>query len=111
MDINVMNFLFICSKNQWRTPTAEAVYRRDPRINARSAGTSAKAKRSVSPKDIAWADMIFVMEKKHKQILSRQFPHDIGGTEVIVLDIPDDYQYMDAELVDLLKDGVEPYIN
>ncbi len=110
MDIDAMNFLFICSKNQWRSPTAEAVYRRGSRINVRSAGTSTKAKRSVSLKDIAWADMIFVMEKKHKQILSRQFPHDIGQTEVIILDIPDEYQFMDGELVELLKDGVERYI-
>lgn len=111
MGINAMNFLFICSKNQWRSPTAEAIYRRDPRINVRSAGTSAKAKRSVSLKDIAWAGMVFVMEKKHKQILSRQFPHDMAETEVIVLDIPDEYQFMDAELVELLRDGVERYIN
>lgn len=111
MDIDAMNFLFICSKNQWRSPTAETVYRRDSRINVRSAGTSAKAKRSVSPKDIAWADMIFVMEKKHKQILSRQFPHDMAETEVIILDIPDEYQFMDGELIDILKDSIEPYIN
>lgn len=105
-----MNFLFICSKNQWRSPTAEAVFRRDPRINARSAGTSAKAKRTVCAKDIAWADMIFVMEHKHKQRLRADFSRLLDHKDVIVLDILDDYQYMDAELVALLKDGIEPYL-
>lgn len=105
------NILFICSKNQWRSPTAEAIYRRDPRVHVRSAGTSDKARKTVNANDISWADIIFVMEKRHKQMLSRRFAHDLSGKELVILDIPDEYQYMDDELIALLKDGVERYLS
>lgn len=104
------NILFICSKNKWRSPTAEAIFSRDTRMNVRSAGTSQKAKRTVSEKDITWADIIFVMEKKHKQRLKARFTRLLDYKDIITLDIPDEYQFMDAELVELLKDGGEPYI-
>ena len=42
-----LNVLFVCSRNQWRSPTAEQVWRRHPRVNARSAGTSGSARRVV----------------------------------------------------------------
>lgn len=64
-----MNALFICSRNQWRSPTAETVFRRYPNVQARSAGTSPNARHTVSIDDIAWADKIFVMEQKHKSRL------------------------------------------
>ena len=43
------NVLFICSRNQWRSPTAEQVYRKHPLLAVRSAGTSLNARRKVSP--------------------------------------------------------------
>jgi len=46
------NILFICSHNQWRSPTAEKVYSKDPRVHARSAGTSPKARHTVNAKII-----------------------------------------------------------
>ena len=64
--------LFICSRNQWRSPTAEKVYNQKG-FDTRSAGTSPSAKRTVSANDVRWADCIFVMEKKHKQKLSATF--------------------------------------
>ena len=66
---DVLNVLFICSKNQWRSPTAEQIYRQRPLINVRSAGTARSAKRQVSSADIQWADIILVMEDKHKKRL------------------------------------------
>ena len=54
--------LFICSRNQWRSPTGEQVYSRKG-MSVRSAGTSPNAKRTVSVNDIRWATHIFVMEK------------------------------------------------
>jgi predicted protein tyrosine phosphatase len=39
-----INVLFICSCNQWRSPTAERVWRNDPRLSVRSAGTASYAK-------------------------------------------------------------------
>lgn len=101
-----LNLLFICSRNQWRSPTAEAVYRREPGYNVRSAGTSPKARRRVSEGDLAWADIVFVMESRHLQILRQRFGQ-LDGTRFINLEIPDDYRFMDEELVTLIRAGVD----
>ena len=104
------NILFICSRNQWRSPTAEKVYSKDPRVNVRSAGTSPRAKRTVNAKDIIWAELIFVMEHKHKDRLKAQYSKLLLHKKMIVLDIPDEYQYMDDELVGLIEASVEGYL-
>jgi predicted protein tyrosine phosphatase len=101
-----LNVLFICSRNQWRSPTGEQVWRRHPRVNARSAGTSAGARRMVSAADLAWADVVLVMEDKHKSRLLAEFRALMLHKPMHVLDIPDDYKYMDPELVELLGDPV-----
>lgn len=100
------NILFICSRNQWRSPTAETVWRKQPGLNVRSAGTSPKARRTVSAKDIEWADVIMVMEGKHRSRLKASFPHAVQHKALHVLDIPDDYGYMDEELVTILRESV-----
>ncbi len=97
-----MNLLFICSRNQWRSPTAERIWFKQNGINARSAGTSRAAKRRVTLADITWADLIFAMEEKHKSRLSTEFRQDLRHKDIHVLDIPDEYQFMDPELIDLI---------
>ena len=97
------NVLFICSRNQWRSPTAEQLYRKHPMLAVRSAGTSPNARRTVSPDDVIWASVILVMEEKHKSRLKAQFGRLLDGRAVHVLDIPDDYKYMDPELVEQLE--------
>lgn len=79
-------------------------------IRTRSAGTSRHAKHSISSKDVAWADLIFVMEQKHKQNIKQKFPQQLQHKKIIVLDIPDDYHYMDEALIALLQDVVPPYL-
>lgn len=101
-----IHLLFICSRNQWRSPTAEAIWRKNSDFNVKSAGTSPNAKRTVTHKDITWADQIFVMEKKHKNRLIAEFTRMLDYKPIHVLDIPDDYQFMDEELVSELKDKV-----
>ncbi|WP_431687687.1 low molecular weight protein tyrosine phosphatase family protein [Hahella sp. NBU794] len=100
------NILFVCSRNQWRSPTAEQVWRRHPELRVRSAGTSPKARKKLGPADILWADIIFVMEDKHKHRLMSEFGHLLEHKQVHVLDIPDEYQYMDPELVEILQISV-----
>ena len=102
------NLLFICSKNQWRSPTAELLFKNHPLHHARSAGTSDKARVKVSQKLIDWADLSFVMEPKHKDIIKQRF--DIGGKTLIVLDIEDHYQFGDPELIQLLKVCLSDYL-
>lgn len=108
---NSKHLLFICSRNQWRSPTAEAMWRRVPGYQVRSAGTSPNAKRTISPTDIRWADIVFVMEKKHKHRVIAQFSRMLEHKPIYILDIPDEYQYMDHELVEELKEKVNTIIN
>ena len=105
----LVNVLFVCSRNQWRSPTAEQVFRRGYAINVRSAGTASSAKRLISAQDLIWADLVWVME--HKQRICAAFPRLVQFKTIVVLDIPDDYQYMDSELIELLKISVTPLIN
>ena len=100
------NVLFICSRNQWRSPTAEQVFRKHPMLAVRSAGTSPSARRTVSVDDVGWASVILVMEEKHKSRLKAQFGRLLEGRAIHVLDIPDDYKYMDPELVEQLEQCV-----
>ena len=105
------NVLFICSRNQWRSPTPENIWRKHPGINVRSAGTSPKARKTVSAKDIAWADVIFVMEEEHKNRLKADFNRMLSHKPIHVLDIPDEYQYMDPHLIEELKSTVSPILD
>ena len=105
-----MNLFFVCTKNQWRSPTAERIYRDCPDIEVRSAGISRSARKLVNVDDIHWADIIFVMENKHRHYIHEQFRNQLGNTQLIVLDIPDDYHYMDAELITWLKEAVAVHL-
>src|ERR1051325_7152665 len=93
--------LFICSRNRWRSLTAEKIFDGVDGIQARSAGTESNARIRVTPGHISWADLIFVMEKKHLRRLQEKFPDEIAGRKVICLHIPDEYQFMQPELVDI----------
>ncbi|WP_448702245.1 low molecular weight protein tyrosine phosphatase family protein [Mucilaginibacter sp. AW1-3] len=104
------NLLFICSKNQWRSPTAELLFKNHPIHNAHSAGTSDRARIKVSQKLIDWADVIFVMERKHRDILKQRFAPALAGKETVVLDIEDNYQFNDPELVSILKRALGYYL-
>lgn len=105
-----MNILFVCSRNKWRSRTAETIFKDNQHHEIRSAGTANDARISVNEKLISWAEVIFVMEKRHKQILEEKFSQSLEGKEMIVLDIEDNYQYMDEELIETLVASVGPYL-
>lgn len=103
------NILFICSRNKWRSLTAETIYKNDSNYIVKSAGTENSARIKVNGKWILWAEIIFVM-KKHKDRLIEKFSNEIHGKEIIVLDILDVYKFMDKELIEELKISVSQYI-
>lgn len=105
-----INVLFVCSKNQWRSPTGEEVFRKEAGLSVRSAGTSRGAKRTISVADIRWADVILVMEDKHRARLKAQFRDEVRYKTMHTLDIPDLYRYMDPDLVEILRAKAEPLI-
>jgi predicted protein tyrosine phosphatase len=104
------NLLFICSKNQWRSPTAELLFKNHAYHSARSAGTSDKARIKVSEKLLDWTDVIFVMERKHRDILKLRFASAMADKPVMVLDIEDDYQFNDRELIAILHTVLVDYL-
>jgi len=109
-DADPINVLFVCSKNQWRSPTGEAVFRNDPGVSVRSAGTSRGARHTISIADIRWSDVILVMEDKHSSRLRAQFRDEVRYKKLYTLDIPDLYKFMDPELVEILREKAEPLI-
>ena len=104
------HWLFICSKNKWRSPTAEIVFADYPNIETDSAGLTGDAEVRLSEEQVEWADIIFVMEPIHRKKLSENFRHVLGETKVVMLGIPDHYRYMDGELIDLIKVRCAPYL-
>jgi predicted protein tyrosine phosphatase len=104
------NLLFICRKNQWRSPTAEMLFKNHPIHQARSAGTSEKARIKMNQKLIDWADVVFVMESKHKELLKQRFTFSIVQKQLIVLDIEDNYRFADTELIEILKNTLVEYL-
>ncbi|MFF2887354.1 low molecular weight protein tyrosine phosphatase family protein [Paenibacillus sp. NPDC057967] len=105
-----MKILFICSRNKWRSLTAEKIFSAYPMYDVRSAGTEENARIKVTAGHIGWADLIFVMETKHSRRLKTKFRDEIADKSIIRLDIPDEYSYMDEELIELLKSRVSEYI-
>lgn len=105
-----MNALLICSRNRLRSPTAERVFFGTSSLEVRSAGTERDADNPISSDDLDWAELIFVMESRHKKRLGQLFGWTLAQKRVIVLGIPDDYEFMQPELVELLKVKVTPYL-
>jgi predicted protein tyrosine phosphatase len=111
--------LFVCSRNQWRSPTAAVLFKDSDLYVAKSAGTSEKARVKITAGMINWADKIFVMEKRHAAIIQQNYPYlrsDRGSSgeaapTIITLHISDDYQYMDPELIEILKSRLAEYLD
>lgn len=98
-----MNLLFVCSENRLRSPTGEEVFSIYEGICAIGCGTNSDAQTTVSGDLIEWADIIFVMEKSHRNNVSKKFKELLKGKKLVCLDIPDEYERMDPILVRLLE--------
>ncbi len=86
-----------------RSPTAEQIFSGLPNVETDSAGLADDAETQLSSEQLAWANLIFVMEKTHRKKLNQGFGKFLKGKKIICLDIPDNYAFMQAELVALLK--------
>lgn len=104
------NVLFICSQNRLRSPTAEAVFADYPGVECSSAGTNNDAINPLSAELVIWADLIFVMEHTHRNKLQTKYKKHLGKAKVICLDIPDDYDYMDPDLIRILQSKVSRHL-
>lgn len=104
------HILFLCSQNKLRSPTAEAIFSDHPGIEVDSAGLNNDAEVPLSTEQVEWADLIIVMEAAHRNRLNRKFRDSLSGKRIAVLNIPDEYDYMDPSLISLLKLRCAPYI-
>lgn len=102
-----MKLLFVCSRNRLRSPTAERVFGEVPGIETDSAGTSPDAETPITAEAVEWADVIFVMEPAHRSKLNK---FSLRGKKLVCLNIPDKYDYMDPELIEVLWNRVGSYL-
>ena len=107
---SVQKILFVCEANRLRSPTAEAVFRDYPGVEARSAGVGKEATVPVSAELLEWADVTFVMEKRHRNIIHSKFKGIYQRKRIICLYIPDEYEFMDPELIQILEQKVTPFL-
>ena len=105
-----MKLLFICSRNRFRSLTAERIFTGLPGYEVRSAGTQPGARIVVTEGMLGWADLVLVMEKRHLEKLRLNFPEMMQVKEVVTLGIPDDYECMDPDLIEELRARVSCHI-
>jgi predicted protein tyrosine phosphatase len=102
-----INVLFVCGRNNRRSPTAAKIFLHDPRMRVRSGGLADTSRQRVTESDMKWADLVLVMERKHQRRLQEQFSYmEDARPPIGQLDIPDEYIFMQRELVELLQDSV-----
>ena len=101
-----LKLLFVCSRNRRRSLTAEHIFKSSRVHDARSAGTQPGARVVLTPGLIGWADMILFMETSHRNRALQRFGDALNSKRIVVLRIPDDYEFMDPELVAELESRV-----
>ena len=106
-----LHVLFVCRENRHRSATAERLFAKDPAFDVRSAGTSEEALVRVNRHMLDWADAVFVMDDYQVVALEQQFPDHERVREVVKLDIPDQYLFMDPDLVELLNTRARPLLS
>lgn len=101
--------LFVCSRNRRRSLTAETVFKHEPAWDVRSAGTETAARIKVTAGQLGWADVVIVMEKRHKERLRQKFPEELAAKPCLCWFIPDDYEFMDAGLIGILREKMREH--
>ena len=105
-----MHVLFVCRQNRKRSATAERVFGKDPALDVRSAGTSEDALVRVNRRMLHWADVIFTMDAEQQRQLAQMFPDDPALGKIVCLDIHDHYDFLDPELVGLLRERTRSHL-
>lgn len=102
--------LFLCSRNRIRSLTAERLMSGVPGYDVRSAGTEPGARVRISPGLIGWAEVIFAMEPMHRRIVQEKFAEELTDREIVVLHVPDEFEYLDEELFEVLRGVLGPWL-
>jgi predicted protein tyrosine phosphatase len=102
--------LFLCNQNRLRSPTAEKVFGAEPGMEVRSAGVDPDATVPVTRELVEWAELVFVMEKRQRNIIRKRYPDLYQSRPIVCLYIPDEYEYLDPALETLLRQRVAAYL-
>ena len=102
--------LFLCRYNMMRSPTAERMFSNRADLEVRSAGTASDALAHVNRQMLDWADLVFIMEEQQRRSLHRRFAGHPALERLICLDIPDEYTFLQPELIALLESRVTPHL-
>jgi predicted protein tyrosine phosphatase len=103
--------LFVCARNHIRSLTAEKMYAGSPVYDVKSRGVAKDARVRLTKRDIGWADVIFVMEKKHKQRITQDHTEAIEMKKIVCLFVDDIYEPMEPDLVAVLRERLAPHIS
>jgi predicted protein tyrosine phosphatase len=102
--------LFICAQNKIRSTTAEKMFAGSLLYDVKSRGVAKDARIKLTAADLRWADLIFVMEKNHKNRIAKEFPEESAGRKIVVLFIEDIYEPMEASLIAILRRQLAPHV-
>ncbi|UUV21589.1 low molecular weight phosphatase family protein [Paenimyroides aestuarii] len=111
----VQTVLFICSANKQRSKTAEDYFSaKYPNIQFESAGTNLKICKKegtnlLTINLLKQADLIFVMENNHKKEVDILMNGRLKN-EIIVLNIKDIFKYYQRELIEILENKIDHYL-
>lgn len=102
--------LFVCAQNKIRSLTAERIFVKSEKYQVRSRGVAPAARIRLNERDLGWADVVFVMEKEHKNRIVKTFREASAGKEIICLFIEDIYVYMQPALIEELRCKLAPHV-
>ncbi|MEL6477803.1 MAG: phosphotyrosine protein phosphatase [Pseudomonadota bacterium] len=102
--------LFICGKARARSPTAAQIFADLPGVSTDFGGISTDADDALSADQIEWADLILVMEPRHRQRLADRFGRLLDGRRVVNLGIRDRFSFMAPDLIAELQEKAGPYL-
>jgi predicted protein tyrosine phosphatase len=102
--------LFVCSANRLRSPTAEKLFEHSQQYQARSRGVAKGARVRLTAADIGWADLIVCMDKEHSNRLLHKFRKKLAEKRMVTLFIPDEYEFMQPELVTEVRSKLGRYV-
>ncbi len=111
MDGERLKILFVCTVNRMRSATAHKIFQSDQRFEIDSAGTHKSATTVLKSEHLEWADAIIVMEKHHRSFIRHKYPLYYDKKKIVCLYIPDDFDFMQPELIAILKNKVEDVYN
>jgi predicted protein tyrosine phosphatase len=100
-----MNVLFVCTENLARSPMAAILFRelqgKAGRHQARAVGTAPHAPRRLTTRELAWAELVAVMEPRHLGVIARHWPRHVD--KVVVLQVEDRFVASERELRQMLE--------